>query len=380
MESITSCFAGAFRDKNVWVSGHTGFKGAWLCEWLLMLGARVHGFSQEPPTNPSLYNQLELRNYLATDERGDIRNADSVLRSLAAAAPEYVFHLAAQPLVRLSYDRPEVTWATNVNGTIHVLEGLRMVKHPCSAVIVTSDKCYENQETGRAYPEEDSLGGFDPYSASKGAVEVAVAAWRRSFFLKGSVQIASARAGNVIGGGDWAQDRIIPDCVRALRNGAPIGIRNKNAVRPWQHVLEPLSGYLWLAASMGTARWKPAHPELASASAFNFGPTDESSRSVGNLVEEVLKHWTGTWVDQSDPTAVHEAHLLGLATEKARLQLGWKPVWEFSDAVLHTVQWYQRAFDGKSTQEVTQSEIRDFGRSAALKSLEWSGPSLRRGI
>ncbi|HTI73019.1 MAG TPA: CDP-glucose 4,6-dehydratase [Candidatus Limnocylindria bacterium] len=365
-------FKNAFAGKTVWVSGHTGFKGAWLCEWLLALGARVHGFSVDVPTDPALFDQLELSGRMAKNEVADIRDARAVRRSIDTTAPDYVFHLAAQPLVLKSYDDPEPTWNINVNGTIHLLEALRHLDRPCAAIIVTSDKSYENHETGQAYVETDSLGGFDPYSASKGAAEVATSAWRRSFFLKGPVRVASARAGNVIGGGDWAPDRIVPDCVRYLSRDTPIQVRNRHAVRPWQHVLEPLSGYLWLAASMASGDWAPTEAKRASAAAFNFGPDDESNRTVKDLVEEVLKHWPGIWIDQTDPKAVHEAGLLALATGKARAQLGWRPVWNFSEAIAHTVDWYQGVLGGASAAQMTRAQIEAYCRLAVEYQVRWT--------
>ena len=224
-------FAGAFQGKTVWLSGHTGFKGAWLARWLLQLGARVHGFSLPPPTRPALFEQLGLARRME-HEIGDVRDPGAVKKSLTRAQPDFVFHLAAQALVRYSYDHPLETYATNVLGTAHVLEALRRLEKPCAAVMVTTDKCYENRETDYAYREDDPLGGHDPYSSSKGAAEIVIAAYRRSFFGKSPVRIASARAGNVVGGGDWAPDRIVPDCIRALQCGKPILVRNPHATRP----------------------------------------------------------------------------------------------------------------------------------------------------
>jgi len=242
-------FAEAFRNKTVWLSGHTGFKGAWLAQWLLELGANVHGFALEPATEPALFDQLGLAKRLH-HQIADIRDPAAVRESVKKSQPDFVFHLAAQPPVRLSYEQPLETYATNVMGTAHVLEALRALDKPCAAVLITTDKCYENREWLHSYREEDPLGGYDPYSSSKAAAEIAISAWRRSFFKKHPVKIASARAGNVIGGGDWALDRIVPDCIRALQKKQPIAVRNPNATRPWQHVLEPLSGYLWLAARL----------------------------------------------------------------------------------------------------------------------------------
>src|SRR5437868_10635382 len=307
-------FQGLFRDKTVWLSGHTGFKGSWLATWLLQLGARVHGFALEPPTKPSLFEQLGLASEVE-HEIGDIRDGKAVEKSILSAAPDYIFHLAAQPLVRLSYQEPVATYETNVMGTVHVLEALRTLQQPCAAVFVTSDKCYLNLERSHAYREEDALGGRDPYSSSKAAAEIAIAAWRGSFFdpaTDSAVRIASARAGNVIGGGDWASDRIVPDAIRSLGHGEPIPIRNKNATRPWQHVLEPLSGYLWLAAILSRPSLRPQEPAAEFSSAFNFGPALESNRTVQQLIEEVLKHWPGTWLDRHEPAAPHEADLLNL--------------------------------------------------------------------
>ena len=249
----SSAFSGIYRGKSVLVTGHTGFKGAWLAEWLLALGARVHGYALESPTEPALFHQLGLADRLQ-HELGDVRDAAGVRQSVARAQPDFVFHLAAQALVRGSYVQPLETYATNVLGTANVLDALRTLEKPCAAVFITTDKCYENREWVHGYREEDPLGGHDPYSSSKAAAEIAIASWRRAFFREHPVRIASARAGNVIGGGDWASDRIVPDCIRSLQAGQPIAVRNPNATRPWQHVLEPLSGYLGLGALLGGQR------------------------------------------------------------------------------------------------------------------------------
>ncbi|PWU20713.1 MAG: CDP-glucose 4,6-dehydratase, partial [Verrucomicrobia bacterium] len=247
-------FSGAYSGRNVLVTGHTGFKGGWLCQWLLGLGAEVTGYSLPPPTQPALFEQLALADRMHHLD-GDVRDEVAFTQAVRKSAPDFIFHLAAQSLVRESYRTPVATWQTNVMGTVHVLEAARGLNKKCAVVCITSDKCYENREWLYGYREEDSLGGHDPYSSSKGAAEIAIAAWRRSFFQsrdansKG-VSIASARAGNVIGGGDWATDRIVPDCVRALQQREPIAVRNPCATRPWQHVLEPLSGYLWLGARL----------------------------------------------------------------------------------------------------------------------------------
>ncbi|MGA2278797.1 MAG: CDP-glucose 4,6-dehydratase [Verrucomicrobiota bacterium] len=371
-------FAEAFRNKTVWLSGHTGFKGAWLAQWLLELGADVHGFALEPATQPALFDQLGLAKRLH-HQIADIRDPAAVRESIGKVQPDFVFHLAAQPLVRLSYEQPLETYATNVMGTAHVLEALRALGKPCAAVLITTDKCYENREQLHSYCEEDPLGGYDPYSSSKAAAEIAISAWRRSFFKKHPVKIASARAGNVIGGGDWAKDRIVPDCIRALQKKQPIAVRNPNATRPWQHVLEPLSGYLWLAACLSQPLAAPKQSKGGStndsqlASAFNFGPTHEANRTVGELVTEVLKHWPGRWEDKSDPHAVHEAGLLQLSTDKAHALLGWQPLWSFSVMVERTVAWYREtAADPRSAPVLATRQIGQYQADALRAGLSWA--------
>ena len=362
-------FGDAFRNRTVWLSGHTGFKGAWLTEWLLHLGARVRGFSLPPPTAPSLFEQLGLSKRMEHEE-GDVRDRERVRASLCDAQPDFVFHLAAQPLVRRSYEEPVETYATNVMGTVHVLEALRHLEKPCAAVIVTTDKCYENREWIYGYREDDPLGGYDPYSSSKGMAELAVSAYRRSFLrAPGPVRVASARAGNVVGGGDWALDRIVPDCVRALLGGRSIPVRNRLATRPWQHVLEPLGGYLWLAV-----RLLPPEGE-ALAGAYNFGPGAASNRSVAELVQEVLLHWPGSWEDQTDPAAAHEAGLLQLSIDKARAYLQWSPVWDFAVTVRHTVGWYRDARmlkHAENFQRLTRQQIGLYGDAARSAGAVWT--------
>lgn len=375
-------FSDTFRGKRVLVTGHTGFKGSWLCEWLISLGARVTGYALPPSTQPNLFEQLELAGRL-DHNIGDIRDLSSVKKVVAATEPDFVFHLAAQPLVRLSYEQPVETYATNVMGTVHLLEALRALRKPCAVVVVTTDKCYENLGWVHSYREEDPMGGYDPYSSSKGAAELVVSAYRRSFFAASSsrIRLASARAGNVIGGGDWALDRIVPDCIRSLQRGESIPVRNKLATRPWQHVMEPLSGYLWLAACL-------ARPELAAggqlappagsllASSFNFGPALGSNRNVAALVQEVLKYWPGHWEDRSDPNAVHEAKLLNLATDKAHHLLDWSPVWDFSETIRQTVGWYRAADQNAADlRGRTVAQIEAYVVSATSKALRWAAPS-----
>jgi CDP-glucose 4,6-dehydratase len=359
-----------YEGRRVLVTGHTGFKGSWLSEWLLALGAQVTGFSQPPEGEPALFNQLDLASRV-DHVLGDIRNAAAVRRVVLEATPDFVFHLAAQPLVRRAYREPVATWHTNVLGTIHVLEALRGLEKPCAAVFVTTDKCYENRERLYGYREVDALGGRDPYSSSKAAAELALAAWRQSYFEGHPVRIASGRAGNVIGGGDWSEDRIVPDCIRAVARKTPVRIRNPWATRPWQHVLEPLSGYLWLAACL-------PRPEMVGQSAetlsgpFNFGPGTDANRSVQELVEMLMQHCGGTWVDGSEPGAPHEAVRLQLNTDRAAALLGWRSVWGFERVVLETATWY---FD---TLRVENSE--DFRRRLLDQMETYTDNAARAGV
>jgi CDP-glucose 4,6-dehydratase len=359
-------FDNIYAGKRVLVTGHTGFKGSWLCEWLLALGAHVTGFALPPPTTPALFEQLALGGRIA-DRRGDVRDIAAVRAAVDAANPDFIFHLAAQPLVRLSYAQPVETYATNVMGTVHLLEAVRQAGITCTVVVVTTDKCYENTERAHAYREDDPMGGHDPYSSSKGATELVVAAYRRSYFSApdSAVRLASARAGNVIGGGDWALDRIVPDCVRSLQRGETIPVRNRHATRPWQHVLEPLGGYLWLAARLSADR--------KFATAFNFGPAPAATQPVAALVTEVLKHWPGKWEDRTDPKAVHEATLLSLAIEKADRELGWKPVWDFPTTIAQTVEWYRSVSTNAALAvDHTRRQIAAYEAAARSLHLTWS--------
>ena len=353
MESLVVSF---WRNKHVLVTGHTGFKGCWLSLWLLHLGARVTGLALPSKTTPSLFDQLGLASEL--DHRiGDVRDPDFVAGLISQVQPNAVFHLAAQSLVLESYRDPIDTWQVNVMGTIHVLEALRALEKPCAAVLITTDKVYENREWEYGYRECDALGGHDPYSASKAGAELAISCWRRSF-LNGisGVKIASARAGNVIGGGDWAENRIVPDLVRALSDKRALKIRNANAIRPWQHVLEPLGGYMLLAQRLLQSDKK------SYQDAFNFGPMPDAERSVHDLVEEALRHWPGTWEDGSDPDRPYEAGRLALSTERARTRLGWEPRWSFSRAVRETMAWYRASVGANpgELRELSLSAIRDY--------------------
>jgi CDP-glucose 4,6-dehydratase len=352
-------FSQYFHNRRVLVTGHTGFKGSWLCEWLLSLGSEVHGYALDPEPHEVLFDQLGFAGRLASDTRGDLADRALLEETVKQTRPEVVLHLAAQALVRESYQSPVETFATNVMGTVHLLEAVRRADHPCTVVCITTDKCYENREWLHAYREEDPMGGHDPYSASKGAAEIAIASYRRSFFSgsNSKVRLASARAGNVIGGGDWSPDRIVPDAIRALRSGQTIPVRNKVATRPWQHVLEPLGGYLTLAAQLAQADSVEAE---VLASAFNFGPTLNSNRTVAALVEELLKSWPGNWEDRSDPRAPHEASKLNLAIDKAQHLLGWQPRWDFAETVVRTADWYRRVSTGVDPVRLTQEQIADY--------------------
>lgn len=373
-------FGNFYHGKRIFLTGHTGFKGSWLAEWLLALGAEVHGYALDPQPHEVLYGQLGLASRLASDTRADLANRDALGKAIDYAKPDVLLHLAAQPLVRLSYEIPVETFATNVMGTIHVLDAVRRIGYPCQVVSITTDKCYENREWLHSYREEDAMGGHDPYSASKGCAELAIASYRNSFFepqtgidYETPIRVASARAGNVIGGGDWAIDRIIPDCFRAIRKGEAIPVRNKIATRPWQHVLEPISGYLWLGAAL-------AHPERLGypnsspfRAAFNFGPALTSNRTVAQLVEELLRHMPeGSWTDQSDPKAPHEASKLNLAIDKAFHLLGWQPVWDFETTISRTAEWYVRDARDESAAALCQEQITAYTDAAKAKGIPWA--------
>jgi CDP-glucose 4,6-dehydratase len=340
-----------FRGKRVLVTGDTGFKGSWLSLWLHGLGAKVTGIALAPGRGNNHYNLLRLG--ALTDHRTvDIRDGSRLLRALRSIEPEFVFHLAAQSLVRVSYREPKRTFDTNTGGSMNLLEAVRQCPSVRALVYVTSDKCYRNNEWSWGYRESDALGGRDPYSASKAAAELVFDAYRRSFFEeRRDLGAASVRAGNVIGGGDWAADRIIPDCIRALRRGAPIVLRNPAATRPWQHVLEPLSGYLSLAAKLYRAPGR-------YGGAWNFGPGTDAMHSVRQLAARVVRHWgRGRVVVRRRRGAPHEAGLLHLNCDKARFELGWRPVWNFDRTVAETVAWYKALAGGASARELSLKQI-----------------------
>lgn len=335
-----------FKNKRVLVTGHTGFKGSWLSIWLHELGADVIGVSLEPFSERDNFALSGIGKKIKADLRADIRDGVRMKEIFHEYRPEIVFHLAAQPLVRLSYEMPVETYETNLMGTINIMEAIRCTDSVKVAVMITTDKCYENKEQIWGYRENEPMGGYDPYSSSKGAAEIAISSWRRSFFnpadygTKHHVALASVRAGNVIGGGDWALDRIIPDCIKALEAGRPVEIRNPKAVRPWQHVLEPLSGYMLLAQKM----WDQP---TQYCEGWNFGPYGESITSVREVAEKVIENYgSGELEDISNPNALHEANLLMLDISKARFRLGWKPRMNISQCVALTVDWYNRYREG----------------------------------
>jgi CDP-glucose 4,6-dehydratase len=370
-----------YRSRRVLVTGHTGFKGGWLSEWLLSLGADVTGFSLPPPTQPALFEQLSLARRVR-HMTGDVRDLSALAEAVVEAQPDFVFHLAAQPLVRASYDQPVETYATNVLGTVHLLEAVRLARRPCVVVIATSDKCYENHGRDHAYAEDEPLGGHDPYSSSKACAEIITSAYRRSFFSKtnGAIRVATARAGNVIGGGDWAADRIVPDCVRNLQRREPIAVRNPRAIRPWQHVLEPIAGYLVLGAHFANRLGRETmNDSVADATAFNFGPDEASHRPVADLVDSFLKHWPGMWVDRSQAAAPHEAGRLKLSIQKAADRLEWRPVWGFERAIAETAAWYQRYASSRNpfeahreVSEFTRAQIQSYIADARRQNLPWA--------
>lgn len=335
-------FNNFYKGKRVLVTGHTGFKGSWLSIWLHELGAEVIGVAQEPFTERDNYVLSGIGNKIKADIRADIRDGKRMKEIFQEYQPEIVFHLAAQPLVRLSYDIPVETYETNVMGTINIMEAMRVTDSIKVGVMITTDKCYENKEQIWGYRENEQMGGYDPYSSSKGAAEIAIASWRRSFFnpidygIKHHISLASVRAGNVIGGGDWALDRIIPDCIKALEVGKPIDIRSPKAVRPWQHVLEPLSGYMLLAKMMWNEPTKYCE-------GWNFGPRIESITPVWKVAQDVVKcYGSGILNDVSDPNALHEAKLLMLDISKAKFLLGWEPRMNIHQCVELTIDWYIR--------------------------------------
>jgi CDP-glucose 4,6-dehydratase len=346
-----------WKGKRVFVTGHTGFKGSWLSLWLQSMEAEVHGLALPPPTTPALFNEAKVGSGM-TSIIADVRDYNTVLAAMAASKPDIIIHMAAQPLVRYSYQAPVETYAVNVMGTVHVLEAARQVGTVKAILNVTTDKCYENKEWVWGYREDDSMGGYDPYSNSKGCSELVTSAYRRSFFQQRGIALASARAGNVIGGGDWASDRLVPDILRAFENNQPAAIRNPHATRPWQHVLEPLSGYLLLVQRL--------HNEgQLFAEGWNFGPHDEDARPVQWVVEHMAAAWGNGARWQLDAgTHSHEANYLKLDISKVRAKLGWRPRWSLSTALGKIIDWHHAWLDKADVRAKCLQQIAEYQSTA----------------
>ncbi|HJW53762.1 MAG TPA: CDP-glucose 4,6-dehydratase [Burkholderiaceae bacterium] len=348
-----------WQDVPVFLTGHTGFKGSWLALWLRALGARVHGYAQNPPTTPAIFDIARVRDVLASDTRADLADLAALKASIAAARPRIVFHLAAQPLVRAAYADPIGTFATNVMGTAHLLEAVRSVESVEAVVVVTTDKVYDNREWAYPYRETDSLGGHDPYSASKSAAEIVAASFRSSYFSCAGghrARLATARAGNVIGGGDWASYRLVPDCLKAFADGRAVSLRYPEAVRPWQHVLDPLYGYLLLAEALMSSNGQHF------ATAWNFGPDLTSNAAVGDVARSVAELWGGTAQVEcsAQDRLTHEAGLLRLDASRARAELGWRPRWNLHDALERTVTWHKQWLAGDDMAARTRMQIEEY--------------------
>jgi len=362
-------FRNVYSNKKILVTGNTGFKGSWLAAWLLQLNAEVSGLSNGVPTDPSHFDAAGHLKKIRYFEK-DIRNLPDVISAIREIKPDFVFHLAAQPLVRYSYDDPMETITSNALGTANILEALRLTNHPCIAVMITSDKAYDNVEWTWGYRENDPLGGKDPYSASKGMAELAIKTYAHSYFSRpdSQVKVAVGRAGNVIGGGDWARDRIVPDAMRSWSQGKVLEIRSPSATRPWQHVLEPLSGYLLLGAKL-------FENSGLNSEAFNFGPGAEQNFTVSQLLTEMKNHWEGAnWKDISDPSETrHEAGLLKLCCDKALHMLGWKPTLTFEENCAMTVDWYRSFYEGNSdVWAMTLEQIQAYSRFALERKSGWT--------
>ena len=355
VEGLVTGMPQTWRNRSVFLTGHTGFKGSWLGLWLHRLGAQVHGFALDP-CPPCLFDVARVAPLLASDRRADLADLDTLQKALQQASPSVVFHLAAQPLVRESYLDPLGTLRTNVLGTAHLLQAARTVESIRAIVVITTDKVYENHGERRAYSESDPLGGYDPYSASKAAAEIVTASFRSSFFADSAARIATARAGNVIGGGDWAPDRLVPDCLRAFAAGQPVDLRYPHAVRPWQHVLEPLAGYLLLAERL----LAPQGGEFARA--WNFGPRSQDNADVRSVAESLARLWGEGATVTSGATAnqPHEAALLTLDSALAEARLGWRPRWSLQQALEMTVSWQRSWRDGADMQACSLAQIENY--------------------
>lgn len=340
-----------WKGKRVFITGHTGFKGSWMTFWLNKMGANIAGFALAPDKSPNLFDLLNLKDCCESHIE-DIRNSNAIKKRILDFKPDIIFHLAAQPIVIRSYEEPIYTWETNVMGTIHLLEACKELKNQCSVIIVTTDKVYENKEWHYGYRENDRLGGYDPYSSSKAAAELVVSSWRRSFFKQPSnIRLASARAGNVIGGGDWTDNRIIPDIFRYKEKNLSIPVRNPNAVRPWQHILESLHGYLTLAKLLHS------HNDEQYQSSFNFGPDKNAIQSVEQLLNAAAKITDISWENTQKKGQLHEATLLTLSTEKASKLLNWNPKWDFETSIQRTISWYDRFYAGVNAKDLVAEDI-----------------------
>lgn len=342
-----------FKDKKILITGHTGFKGSWLLKLLCDEGAEVLGYSQAPKTNLSLFEEIK-ENLTFESVIADINDFENVKKHTIQFQPDFIFHLAAQPLVRYSYSETLETFQTNVMGTANVLESCKSLKNECIVVCVTTDKVYQNNEWTYPYKEKDILGGHDPYSASKAAAELVIQSYRNSFFANNNIQIASVRAGNVIGGGDWSEDRLIPDIVRNINKGENVLLRNPNAVRPWQHVLDPLFGYLKLARTMNDSKGK-------FNESWNFGPESHEAQTVGQVTNTILGLFKVEHpFEVNTLNNPHEARMLKLDISKAKSELGWKPVWNTKQAIKKTANWYANYYNGESANELMKEDIKEF--------------------
>lgn len=352
-----------WRGKRVFLTGHTGFKGGWMSLWLASMGAKVAGYALQPNTQPNLFEAASVLTTLEQNHFGDICNREELTAAMVGFRPDIVIHMAAQALVRYSYAAPVETYATNVMGTVHVLDAIRQCNTVRAAVMVTSDKCYQNNEWPWGYRENEPMGGYDPYSNSKGCAELVTSAYRQSFFpaeryADHGVAIASGRAGNVIGGGDWSADRLIPDAITAFQKGVPLLIRNPGAIRPWQHALEPVSGYLILAQAL-------VEQGVAFNGGWNFGPNDTDARSVREVVDLVIEKWgkPARW-QQDGAEQPHEANFLKLDCSKAKQHLGWVPSWDLSTAIEATVAWHRGRANGEDMQQVSLAQIQRYSEAA----------------
>lgn len=362
---MSNLFNSAYKDKKVLVTGATGFKGSWFCAWLDKLGAKVIAYSLEPPTNPSMFEMCKIQHKI-TNIIGDVRDYTKLLSVFEEYKPEIVFHLAAQPLVRLSYKSPRETYETNVMGTVNLLEAAKNTESVKVVIVITTDKCYENKEWVYGYRENDPMGGYDPYSSSKGCAELVVSAYRNSFYNERGIALASVRAGNVIGGGDWAEDRLIPDFVRSTSRGRAILIRNPLANRPWQYVLEPLSGYLWLGALMLKDKEK-------YSSAWNFGPRDTDVLNVEEILNIAISSWGKGTIEIDKSEQPHEANLLKLDISKANAWLNWNPVYNVNEAVYKTINWYKAYYEkNENMYKYTLKQIDEYEQEAKKQRLIWS--------